>query len=56
MHINKNVKAGGYLFILSGIAFAVAALLSEQVVFFGVAAAFIVIGTSFIVKSKKQNT
>jgi len=51
---SKNLKTGGYLFIASGISFGVSAILADQMPFFGISAAFISIGISYIVKAKKQ--
>ncbi|GAB0110715.1 hypothetical protein [Pseudoalteromonas distincta] len=44
-------KKSGYLFIASGIAFFAAAILAEQVMFFALAAAFVVLGTITIKKA-----
>ncbi|WP_199610624.1 hypothetical protein [Flocculibacter collagenilyticus] len=56
MKIDKNQKSGGYLLIACGAAFATAAVFSEQLSFFGIAAMFILLGIAFILKHNNANT
>ena len=53
MSNNKNSKVSGYLFIASGITFALAAMLSHQISYFGISAMFICLGVAFIIKHKR---
>lgn len=50
----KNTKISGILFILGGAAFYIAYLASRQVSFIGVGVAFMLIGASFIVRSRQK--
>jgi len=47
----NQTKKSGFLFIGSGVAFFVAALFSQQAMFFTLAAAFVVLGTLTIKKA-----
>lgn len=49
-------KKAGYLFILSGLMFAVAGLMDESVAFGGVAMMFIILGMVYIKNAKKNET
>ncbi len=55
MKIKSNKKAGGYLFIASGVTFFISSILADQIAFTGVGAAFIAIGAAYI-KQAKNNT
>ena len=49
----QSKKTGGYLFIAAGCMFLLAAFISKQMAFHGVAAAFIAIGVSYLVRAKR---
>ena len=49
-----NLGLGGYLFIVAGCRFFVVALLGRQVAFTGVCVAFIAIGASYVMRTKRS--
>lgn len=52
--MTKNLKTSGFLLIASGLFFVLAAVLSEQKSFFGVAVMFVLMGVGFILKNSKE--
>jgi hypothetical protein len=45
-------KASGYLFIVAGVAFLAAAIIEDKMSYYGLAAMFVIIGVTTILKSK----
>lgn len=54
--MTKNLKTSGFLLIASGLFFILAAVLSEQKSFFGIAAMFVLMGIGFVIKSSPQSS
>lgn len=54
--ITKNLKTSGFLLIASGLFFVLAAILSEQKSFFGIAGMFVLMGIGFIVKKPSPSS
>ena len=50
---SKLSAAAGGLFLIAGVAFALAALLGDQPVFYGAAAAFVGVGVVFVAKARQ---
>ncbi|WP_438862296.1 hypothetical protein [Neptunicella sp.] len=51
--VNKSKKSG-YLFIASGVAFFAAAILGEQLSFYGIGLMFVILGSAFIHKASEE--